>query len=113
MIRKIAYLLTIVLVFSCINAFATDSKKELDAISAAEKWLSMVDSKKYTESWEKAAELLRRNADATAAVGAINAGGAGASWKLVSRNVKTKTYMTSLPGAPDGEYVVIQFETSF
>lgn len=23
------------------------------------------------------------------------------------------SYMTSLPGAPDGEYVVVQFETSF
>jgi len=33
--------------------------------------------------------------------------------KSISRQVKTKTYKTSLPGAPDGEYVVIQFETSF
>jgi hypothetical protein len=33
--------------------------------------------------------------------------------KLVSRQVKSKTYITSLPGALDGEYVVIQFETSF
>jgi hypothetical protein len=33
--------------------------------------------------------------------------------KLVTRKVKTKTYRTSLPGAPDGEYVVIEFETSF
>jgi hypothetical protein len=33
--------------------------------------------------------------------------------KPISRQVKTKTYKTSLPGAPDGEYVVIQFETSF
>jgi hypothetical protein len=27
--------------------------------------------------------------------------------------VKRARYETSLPGAPDGEYVVIQFETSF
>jgi hypothetical protein len=33
--------------------------------------------------------------------------------KLISRKVKTQVYKTSLPGAPDGEYVVIQFETSF
>jgi len=32
--------------------------------------------------------------------------------KLVSRKIKRKTYTTSLPSAPDGEYVVIQFETS-
>ena len=33
--------------------------------------------------------------------------------KLVSRKIRSNTYKTSLPGAPDGEYVVIQFETSF
>jgi hypothetical protein len=33
--------------------------------------------------------------------------------KLISRQVESKTYMTSLPGAPDGEYVVIQFMSSF
>ncbi len=33
--------------------------------------------------------------------------------KLISRKMKTKAYKTSLPGAPDGEYVVIRFETSF
>jgi hypothetical protein len=27
--------------------------------------------------------------------------------------MRTKNYKTSLPGAPDGEYVVIQFGTSF
>jgi len=33
--------------------------------------------------------------------------------KLLSRKVLNKAYKSSLPGAPDGEYVVIQFETSF
>ncbi len=33
--------------------------------------------------------------------------------KLFSRKVLTKVYKSSLPGAPDGEYVVVQFETSF
>ncbi|MBM4320898.1 MAG: DUF4019 domain-containing protein, partial [Deltaproteobacteria bacterium] len=27
--------------------------------------------------------------------------------------LKSARYQTSLPGAPDGEYVVIQFESSF
>ena len=33
--------------------------------------------------------------------------------KVLQRNVKTKVYKTSVPGAPDGEYVVIQFQTKF
>ena len=32
---------------------------------------------------------------------------------LVSRKLKSTQFATSLPGAPDGEYVVIQFEASF
>ena len=32
---------------------------------------------------------------------------------LKSRIFKTATFTRSLPGAPDGEYVVIQFDTQF
>jgi hypothetical protein len=32
---------------------------------------------------------------------------------LLSRKVKSAQPMTELPGAPDGQYVVMQFETSF
>ena len=31
----------------------------------------------------------------------------------IYRTLKYKKYTTALPGAPDGEYVVLQFETSF
>ena len=33
--------------------------------------------------------------------------------KLVSRKLKSATYTKTLPGAPDGEYVVLQYDTSF
>jgi hypothetical protein len=33
--------------------------------------------------------------------------------KVLKRTIKSSQYATSLPGAPDGEYVVIQYETSF
>jgi hypothetical protein len=32
---------------------------------------------------------------------------------FISRSVKSAEYATSLPGAPDGEYVVIQFSAGF
>jgi hypothetical protein len=32
---------------------------------------------------------------------------------LASRTLKSAQAMTKLPGAPDGQYVVMQFETSF
>jgi len=33
--------------------------------------------------------------------------------KLISRKVKSAVYKTTLPGAPDGQYVVIEFTSSF
>jgi predicted SnoaL-like aldol condensation-catalyzing enzyme len=33
--------------------------------------------------------------------------------KVVSRKAYSKKYSESLPGAPDGKYVVIQYESSF
>jgi hypothetical protein len=33
--------------------------------------------------------------------------------KLLSRKLKSATYKTTMPGAPDGEYVVIQYDSSF
>jgi hypothetical protein len=33
--------------------------------------------------------------------------------KLQSRKLKSATYTKSLPGAPDGEYVVIRYDASF
>jgi hypothetical protein len=33
--------------------------------------------------------------------------------KVVSRRVQSAVYKTSLPGAPDGQYVVIRYESSF
>ncbi|MCK4278174.1 MAG: DUF4019 domain-containing protein [Desulfurellaceae bacterium] len=98
------------LCLSC-NAMASE-EKENKAVETAEKWLTLIDEGKYGESWETAAVYFKN---------AITKG----EWeqtlttvreplgKLVSRELKSKTYKTSLPDAPDGEYVVVQFETSF
>ena len=111
MVRTIASLVAVALALSVITAIAQDSDKEKKAVSAAEKWLSMVDKGKYSDSCQGAAEYLRN---------AINQEQWNRSLQAVrkplgevaSRQMKTATYKTSLPGAPDGEYVVIQFDTS-
>jgi hypothetical protein len=112
MIRRIACLVTIGLIFSGITALAADSKKEAAALSAAEKWLTMVDSEKYAESWKEAAELFRNAVQPQQWEQSMQAVRKPLG-NLISRKVKTKAYKSSLPGAPDGEYVVIQFESSF
>ena len=37
----------------------------------------------------------------------------GSYGALVSRKLKKAEYRTSLPGAPDGQYVVLQYDSSF
>jgi hypothetical protein len=112
MIRKILCLVVIGLILTVIAAVGGSPEKEKPAVASAERWLGLVDQGKYAESWKEAATLFRN---------AINQG----QWeqslqavrkplgKLITRQIRTKTYRTSLPGAPDGEYVVIEFESSF
>ena len=82
------------------------------AQQSAEAWLDLVDEGRYDESWEEAASLVKT------AVTKDDWGRGIASarrplGKLVSRIVKSRTYAETLPGAPDGRYVVIQYETTF
>ncbi len=82
------------------------------AQAAAESWLKIVDSGNYESSWDRAAALFKgavtQEQWAQAAAGVRAPLG-----KLVSRKVKSREYMEKLPGAPDGKYVVIQFDTVF
>jgi len=87
------------------------SAEEL-ALAAARSWLQEVDAGEYAASWDHAAELFRKAitregwekavAAARSTLGAVQ-----------GRTLKSSQYATELPGAPDGEYVVLQFETSF
>lgn len=112
MARRTACLVAIGLILSVLTAFAADSKKEAAALSAAEKWLTLVDNQKYTESWREAATSFRNAVQPKQWEHSMYAVREPLG-NLISRKVKTKVYKSSLPGAPDGEYVVIQFHTSF
>lgn len=91
---------------------AADATREDAAQKAAEAWLALVDAGKYGESWNEASTLLKgqltREKWEQMAPGVRNPLG-----KLVSRKVKSRTFTETVPGAPDGKYVVIQYESSF
>ena len=112
MIRLIAYLLAIGLILSGMHALAAGPQKELAALSAAENWLAIVDGEQYAESWKETAELFKTAVTLDQWEQSMRAVRKPLG-RLVSRRLKAKTYRSSLPGAPDGEYVVIQFDTSF
>lgn len=85
---------------------------ERDAAVAADSWLKLVDDAKYADSWEQAAAYFKQAVPSEQwqrQVGAVRQ----PLGKLVSRTPKSKKYATSLPGAPDGKYVVIEYDTVF
>jgi hypothetical protein len=93
-------------------AFAHAADSDQPAIDAANAWLALVDAGKYDDSWTSAASLFKNavtkaqwTAQAKAARQPLGA--------LESRKVSTRTTATSLPGAPDGHYVVIQYQSVF
>ena len=112
MVRRISFLVVVGLILVAVTGMASESEKKKIAVTVAEKWLGLVDEGKYVESWKKAAEYFRNAVKQEQWEESMLAVRKPLG-KLVSRKVKSTSYKTSLPGAPDGEYVVIQFETSF
>ncbi len=96
---------------SAIPASASEMA-EKKAIEASHAWLKLVDNGQYAKSWETAAEIFK-NAVSQEQWNQSLSTARKPLGKPIKRTVKSKRYMTSLPGAPDGEYVVIQYETSF
>ncbi len=85
---------------------------ETDGITAAKSWLGLVDEGQYAESWNESAPVFQgvvTEQNWTDALDKVRK----PLGSLVSRNLKSAKEMTRMPGAPDGKYVVMQFDTSF
>ncbi len=87
-------------------------QQEKAAEQAALTWLALVDTRQYDASWRTAASLFKTQVSTPDWIKAVTAA-RGPMGELVTRRLESATYTTSLPGAPDGEYVVLQFETRF
>lgn len=93
-------------------ASTNNPEAETAAVTAAEAWLSLVDAGEYAESWEEAAQVFKGGVTQEQWVQTMQTVREPLG-KNISRELKSKRYQTSLPGAPDGEYVIIQFQASF
>ncbi|MCK4626559.1 MAG: DUF4019 domain-containing protein, partial [Phycisphaerae bacterium] len=82
------------------------------ALVATNRWLHLVDQGKYDTSWDKAAAFFKSAVTKQKWAASIK-GVRAPLGKAKSRTFVSALYTTSLPGAPDGEYVVIQYLTSF
>jgi hypothetical protein len=108
---SVRVLLLLTLLGICSSARAQQKPEELAQKSAAV-WLTLVDSGKYADSWQEASQLFKAHVTKEQWKGALTAT-RDPLGKMLSRKLKSATYSKTLPGAPDGEYVVIQYQTSF
>ncbi len=95
-----------------VGASRAEDIGEKAAVSAAEEWLGLLDSGVYAQAWDQAAELIRNavtNEDWQKTMRAFRS----PLGKILERKLVSKKYTNTLPSVPDGDYVVIQYETRF
>jgi len=82
------------------------------ALAAAAAWLDLTDHSRYFASWEAAARSFK-DAVAKGTWDAMIRPIRGPLGSMKERTLAGAEFTRSLPGAPDGEYVVIQYATRF
>lgn len=108
---KVTHLFTFL--FLCITSvvFAQD-KPEALAQKVADPWVALVDQGQYAETWQQASSAFKQQITADkwneALVSVRTPIG-----KVTKRTLSSAQYTTSLPNAPAGEYVVLQYQSAF
>ncbi len=111
-LRMLGVAVTVCLLAGSAMADGEQPAKEEAAKRTAQAWLELVDGKSYDQSWETAGSLLRGampKEQWAQTIGGVRSPLGG----LVSRNLLSAQYASELPGAPDGEYFIIQYQTTF
>ena len=111
-VAKSVVLLSCLSLIVCSQTLLADEAAKKAAQAATEQWLALVDQGQYAESWGTAASYFKNAVPEMQWVQSMK-GARQPLGKMISRRLKSATFTTSLPGAPDGQYVVIQYATSF
>ena len=86
--------------------------KEAAAAKAAGEWLKLIDGAEYGKAWDESASVFRERVTRQQWVDGVpkNRSEFGA---FKSRTPTGTAYRTSIPGAPEGEYVMVRFTSDF
>lgn len=102
--------------FTLLAASASGAQPDAGAVqqaqTAAQRWLALVDSTQYASSWDQAAQPFRSAISQSDWQTAVN-NARSPLGPLEKRDLVSATYTEQLPGAPSGEYVVIQYKSQF
>lgn len=110
--KKLIVVATAALTLLGSPVYAAENEAVKKAQDAAKAWLALIDSAQYGRSWDDAAPIFKTSvskADWESTCKAVRS----PLGSVKSRTVKSATFTRTLAGAPDGEYVVIQYDTQF
>ena len=110
--KKYILICCLIVILAFLQPLWADSAKEINAQKASDAWLAMVDDGRYSKSWQNTSSYFKNFVDEKQWEKALNSVRKPLG-EVLSRKAISKNYTRTLPGAPDGEYVVIQYETSF
>ena len=80
------------------------------ASNAAEHWLALMDSGQYDESWNQAASFFKEKVTKEEWV-SVSKRVRPPMGKVEVRRFKSAQYETKPPAAPEGKYIVFQYQT--
>jgi len=111
-IHAILILVALVIIFLPKYNESPDSEKAAAAQVAAEKFYALVDADQFAASWQNCAPLLKEKVTEQEWVRQLSktreVGG-----PLIKRTLKDMTYSTSAKDSPEGEYILLIYDTTF
>lgn len=111
-VKTIIAFFSFMLLLSCSSKDNSEKEKIEAAVDSIQNWLAIVDSGAYSESWALTGKMFKDQVS-------------DEKWnetmektrkpfgKNIERKLKSSKFHTSLPGVPDGVYVVAQFKSQF
>ena len=111
MVPRVGLVVVAVVILGAVPAAQAQSPEDA-AQAAATQWLLLLDAGQYAATWEQASQGFKRAVTQPQWEQAVSRAREPFG-KFLSRKVKSRTYTTTLPGAPDGMYVTVVFDSAF
>lgn len=89
-----------------------DKEKAEKATAVAMEFLHLIDAGRYAESWQSAAKLMQEKVTRAEWVDKLTKARA-LSGALIERKEQNASYSTTAKDSPDGEYILLNYESRF
>ena len=107
---RLIFLIAVTGIAAALSVVAATPEEEAPTIG--QKWLVLLDDQKYEESWTQASTMFRSEVPQERWLAALKQSRAPLG-SMVSRTTARVDFTKSLRGAPDGDYAIIHFTTTF